>query len=361
MRTKLKLIEGLLLANLVLVMGFSNTAVVQAAVGLPDPLNTNRPAASLPQYNKGVDKSIGEYLCIPSDDNTGVALYDCIERVYRFGIVAGALMLVFSLVWAGYNYIVGGEAGKQKGKTMFIGSITGMLLILSSYVLLRFLNPDLVLYKPIQPPIFTSSGLPTCEAIGYGANCIITSGPNTGQVYQGGGTPGQGGCVNKEQGGCTAKTLAACPGMAKNQALGLRICNQESAGGQYAIMSGTDTCTEVTTNSVVSFSGGLWQINIENSAQDFPECAGVLKHVSPGDHCSVYPPYKPPGSQCKCRFGSGGRSAYDKCVEALKNPEKNTQNACRLFNTKSNAGTEPGIRGWQPWITSYNKCKNVNN
>ncbi len=247
-----------------------------------------------------------------------------------------------------------------KGKSIFLSALTGMIVILSSFVLLRFINPELVKFKVIQPPIFLASGLPKCEDIGFSQNCVIGSGANTGQVFVGG-SSGQGGCINKEQGGCTSQTLNACPGMAKNVPLGLRICNQESSGGNYGIMSGTDTCTETSTGAVISFSGGLWQLNIENSAQDFPECAGVLKHVSPGNHCSVYPPYKPAGSQCRCQFGSGGRSAYDRCVAALKDPVKNTQNACRLFNTRSTAGTESRIRGWQPWITSYNKCKNVNN
>lgn len=354
----LKQIKIVFLSTVVLLqlLTFVNPVVVQAA-DLANPIDTTTPAqgpAELPVYNAGVDKSIQDYLCTPS--GTGTDLFDCIGRLYRFGISAGAIAIVFFLVYAGYIYITGGEASKTKAKQTLYSALTGIAIMLGSYVLLNFINPNLVQIKTIQPPIFKALNLPSCEDIGFVDKCIITTGGSSGQVYSPPGATGKGGCFNKEQGACNKQTLAACPGMAKNVELGLRICNQESGGGQYGIMSGTDRCKEETTGQVVSFSGGLWQINIENSASDFPECAGVLKHVSPGDHCSVHPPYKT--IECTCRFGSGGRSAYDKCVAALKDPVKNTQQACHLFNTKSKGGTEPGIRGWQPWVTSYNKCKN---
>lgn len=166
------ILSGYLLALIL----FSFAAPAQAQI-LPNPINTNtnNTATSLPQYNKGVDTSIKDYLCVPDDSNLGGALYTCISRVYRFGVAFGAIALVFFIVYAGYMYMVGGEAAKGKAKSMIWSALTGMGIILGSYVLLRFINPSLVEFKSIQPPIFTAV-LPSCQDAGFGVNCILSDG-----------------------------------------------------------------------------------------------------------------------------------------------------------------------------------------
>lgn len=157
------------------------------------PLNTNTTQSSTaPSYiGKGVEGSIREYLCTPDGMDAGVALYQCISKVYRFGVAFGAIALVFFLVFAGYMYITGGESGKQKGKSMFLSAITGMVIILSSYVLLGFINPELTKIKPIQPPIFTANDLPSCTDVGLGVTCVLPDG----QVSTGGTVSGSGDCT----------------------------------------------------------------------------------------------------------------------------------------------------------------------
>ncbi len=151
-------------------------------------LNTNTPAPTQrPEYG-GVQQSIEKYLCVPNESNLGTALFDCISRVYKFGVAFGAIALVFFIVYAGYMYITGGEATKEKGKSTFISALTGMAIILGSYVLLGFINPDLVRIKPIQPPIFTAANLPLCADVGLGVNCVLPDGQIN--VGGGGGTPG---------------------------------------------------------------------------------------------------------------------------------------------------------------------------
>lgn len=177
---------------LVLQMLFGYVSAGLPAVSIPvahAQLNTNTPApTNIPQYTgHGVDESISKYLCTPDPANLGTDLYNCISKLYRFGIAFGAVALVFFVVLAGYTYITGGEAAKEKGKSILISALTGMAIILSSYVLLSFINPDLVKIKPIQPPIFSASDLPKCEDVGLGVNCVL---PN-GQVTTGGaGTAG---------------------------------------------------------------------------------------------------------------------------------------------------------------------------
>jgi hypothetical protein len=162
-------------------------AVAHAGLTDSGPLNTNSVApTNLPTYS-GVDQSIANYLCVPSDTSVGTALYSCITKLYRFGIAAGAIALVGCVVVAGYFYLAGGEASKAKGKGIFTSALTGVAIILSSYVLLGFVNPELTKIKIIQPPIFTASILPKCADVGLGENCVLPDG----QVrVGGGGTPG---------------------------------------------------------------------------------------------------------------------------------------------------------------------------
>jgi len=140
---------------------------------------------SLPQY-RNVESSLKDYVCTPKSD--GQDLPRCINKLYRFAIVAGALAMVFFLVWAGYYYIVGGEAGKAKGKGMFVNTLVGMALLLGSYTLLRFINPDLVAFKPVQPPIFHAENLPACGNVGFGVACVLSDGTTAIGNGSGGGT-----------------------------------------------------------------------------------------------------------------------------------------------------------------------------
>lgn len=125
----------------------------------------------LPEYS-GVDSSITEYLCTPTGD--GKDLERCINRLYRFGITAGAIILVAMVVFAGYLYITSGETGKGKAKSMLMNSLVGMAMLLGSYALLYFINPSLVAFRAIQPPIFSVADLPECAAIGLGEDCIVS-------------------------------------------------------------------------------------------------------------------------------------------------------------------------------------------
>lgn len=143
----------------------------------------------LPVYNGGVDKSIQDYLCTPSEPADGKDLERCVGRLYRFGISAGAIVVVFLFVYAGYTYITGGESGKTSAKKYIQNSLIGMAVLLGSYVLLNFVNPSLLKIKPIQPPIFTASDLPSCGEVGFGEKCLDTAG----QESTGGAPDQQGG------------------------------------------------------------------------------------------------------------------------------------------------------------------------
>ena len=134
---------------------------------------------------QGVEGSLTEYLCTPDANADGRALEQCINKLYRFGIAFGAIALVFFVVFAGYMYMVGGETGKGKAKGILQNALVGMGILLFSYVLLRFINPNLVIYKAIQPPIFTAS-LPSCDEIGYEDDCSVVNADGTTTTVTGG-------------------------------------------------------------------------------------------------------------------------------------------------------------------------------
>lgn len=346
MRNKIKLLKLLIGIYLVVFVGTSQLAVAQAQ-SLPDPINTNRSQSELPQYNRGVDKTIAEYLCVPSDDNLGTALYDCLGRVYRFGVVAGALTLVFFVVWAGYLYITGGETGKMKGKSMIINCVVGMLLLLGSYTLLRFLNPDLVLFKPIQPPIFSGAGLPTCEAVGFGTNCIITSGPNTGQVYQG----GSGGSGTSYGGkSCTPITNDASPASVNNLSkscfgkYGAEVVKSASivasseSGGNPSIPVGAGSCgagkpkARCTGGEIPVW--GLYQINLIVHKVGGLNCPAAFSGAAGGSFCR-------PNNQCTVV----NKPLYEQCAAAAINATNNINVACELYAANIARG-RPGFNDW---------------
>jgi hypothetical protein len=174
----MKLIKLLVVVGFILVI--FNPVFVLAQQTTTTTSTTTAPASqtALPKYS-GVDSSLKNYLCTPSEQADGKDLERCINRLYRFSLSAGALVLVFFLVLAGYLYITSGEAGKTKAKSILMNSISGMAILAGSYLLLYFINPSLVAFKPIQPPVFTTQGLPSCEAVGFGVNCIVNGDEET--------------------------------------------------------------------------------------------------------------------------------------------------------------------------------------
>ena len=170
MKKIIALVFILVVLNPVAVYATNHTSPVTQQ---PPATATTQATTDFPIY-QGVDGSIRDYLCTPSAVADGRDLERCINRLYRFGISAGALVLVFMVVAAGYLYITGGETGKGKGKAMLMNSLVGMGILLGSYVLLYFINPTLVAFKPIQPPIFDAKDLPSCEEVGLGNDCVIS-------------------------------------------------------------------------------------------------------------------------------------------------------------------------------------------
>jgi|GEM_PF-6708640 len=288
----------------------------------------------------------GFNICTANPNDPAHNLSNCINNIYVFSIGLGGFIAVFMFVWAGYMYITGGDERISKAKSIFGSTIAGLLLLFGVYAILNTINPSLTqLNGVILPQVNCTNDPKTGD---YGCQILYPTGPVIG--LQGGpgsgGTGGASACVNQEHGSCTKAVISACPAMAANMDNALKACNQESAGGIPLIPSGVDKCTETTTGQVVSFSWGLWQLNVAagSTQPEFSECAGVLTQAGgPWKQLCV------DGSTCgrTCTFGSGGLVAFQGCVKALGSPERNTKQACTLYQ---NSG------GWGPWPYTRKVC-----
>ena len=110
----------------------------------PTTTPTTKPARAIGP----VEKTIGQYLCTPTVDTN---LYSCINKLYRFSLAAGFFIAVLFIVVAGYLYMTGGEKGITTAKSIVSSTFIAIIIMSTSYILLRQINPELVKFKPIQP------------------------------------------------------------------------------------------------------------------------------------------------------------------------------------------------------------------
>lgn len=335
-RTGRILLTGLLVVNLLLGYVGQSTLSAQAQSVIPDAIDTTKSGVvGAPQYG-GVEDSIRDYLCVPDDNNLGTALYVCITKLYRFGIAFGGIALVFFIVFAGYMYMTGGESSKEKAKGILLSGLTGMAIILSSYVLLNFINPDLVKIKPIQPPIFTASSLPSCEEVGYGQDCVLPSGQV--QTVSNGGSYGGKGCkpITNDASPASVNNLTkSCFGQ-----YGAEVVKQASivasseSGGNPSLPVGAGSCGKE--KPAARCTGGeipvwgLYQINLTVHKVGGLNCPAAFgnKEWTCSKSCTVTNP-----------------ALYNQCVAAAKNATNNINAACAISQASLSAG-KPRFNAW---------------
>ena len=94
--------------------------------------------------------------CVPGEGNT----YQCdipwigeyINGIYKYGINIAGILAAIVLMAGGLLWLIsGGDASKiTQAKNLIIGSITGLVILMCSYILLTQINPDLVKMTPIS-------------------------------------------------------------------------------------------------------------------------------------------------------------------------------------------------------------------
>lgn len=113
------------------------------------------PQVSIPNSDPNLDIQKGTILGVPGDTSL-IAKY--IKGFFVFGIGALAILSVVMIAWGGIQWLTaGGNAGQvTNAKTTILGALGGLILGLSSYVILQTVNPDLVNFKiksiaPVDP------------------------------------------------------------------------------------------------------------------------------------------------------------------------------------------------------------------
>jgi hypothetical protein len=86
-----------------------------------------------------------------------LSLSQMIDVLFTGAIILGAIVAFITLVYVGIQYIVSGAnpAARSRARDRFIAVIIGILILLTSVLLLRTINPDLVDIKNIQISIPT--------------------------------------------------------------------------------------------------------------------------------------------------------------------------------------------------------------
>ena len=300
MKNLFRTIKLLTICSVLSVQVFVYAGVVNAQPAIvKDPLTTDQSAErELPKYNAGVDQSIADYLCVPT--GKGTDLYDCIGKLYRFGIAAGAISLVFFIVIAGYFYITGGEQGKGKGKGVLMNAATGMGILLFSYVLTGKV----------------------------GANCQpAPSGP---------------GSIEALSKSCFAKYGEEVVRQASI------VANAESAGGTPGLPVGAGSCgkgkppARCAGGEIPVF--GMFQINLAaHEVYDGNKLLNCKSAFANGFTCNN-----------GCRVTN--TTLYNQCVTAVKKVENDINTACLIYEKSKKAGNH----GFQPWGNSgnlhYQRC-----
>lgn len=75
-----------------------------------------------------------------------------IGNAYKYGVVIGSVLAVMMIMIGGVMYMIGGlnQTLIGKGKEFIVGAVTGLILLLGSYILLNTVNPNLIHLQPIE-------------------------------------------------------------------------------------------------------------------------------------------------------------------------------------------------------------------
>ena len=233
-------------------------------------------------------------------------LYTFLNLVFVIALSVGAVMAVLQLAVAGYMYM-GSDLwqNKQKVKDKIRDAFIGLFLLLSVWIVLNLINPNILKLNLIFPKIDTgappatagTSASPSSPLSGVGRALRISSGP------------------------CAPNPIFA--GYARQMSC---ICGAES-GGQPNRPSETDRTVDGR-----PVSTGLYQINLSANP--------------------VYCPGEPP---LDCRPAFSGRlgssnirpriideNLYSRCIAAANRKECSEATAHRLLN-------QSGLNNWGAW------------
>jgi|GEM_PF-1331554 len=134
--------------------GTSNANYICCCVNATDP---KMPKFIMPTFEVNIPTvQLSSSTCLPGENGT----YQCdipwigeyINGIYKYGINIAGILAAIVLMAGGLLWLIsGGDASKiTQAKNLIIGSITGLVILMCSYILLTQINPDLVKMTPIS-------------------------------------------------------------------------------------------------------------------------------------------------------------------------------------------------------------------
>lgn len=252
-----------------------------------------------------------------------------IMAIYKFGLWTVGISAVFMISIGAFMYITsaGNTSSTKKAKEIIFDAIAGVILALTSYILLYTINPALVQLN----------------------NPSYDGGDTTSNTVSGSKTKN---CQVVTNGDCSVNNLQkTCFGA--NAEKMSKICSIESNGNPNKCGLNDTNCTDKCKDGN-TFSIGLFQINMITSAGSVG-CNGSDIFTISGSG--------PQGTCLERKTNSNGltycskwdcevknRAKYDECLKKLINGQTNINVACNLPSKNSNGSSV------SPWKNTASSC-----
>jgi hypothetical protein len=103
-------------------------------------------------------------------------LADYVISLYRYGVVLGSIFAVAALMIGGILFLsaAGMPGNVEKAKTIIFGALTGLVLLLASYLILNIINPNLT--NPTAIKVDTVEPVPAIDFIEEGGSAAPYTG-----------------------------------------------------------------------------------------------------------------------------------------------------------------------------------------
>jgi hypothetical protein len=260
------------------------------------------PTVELTEVNCDLNPQTNNYVCaVPW-------IGEYINGIYKYGINIAGILAALVLMGGGLLWLIsGGDASKiTQAKNLIIGSITGLVILMCSYILLTQINPDLIQMKSIS--------------LGYIAKDITPPPGNTAEFAAS--------CKSTTTGECAISNMS---GFGARVSEASAICMAES-GGNAGIFNKLTKCTggEYAVWGLFQFTLSANPfIDENNNTLNCPK-AFDKTWTNSSPTCTVI-----------------DKTLYDACVKASTNPKLSILNAQKLVTASS---------GWGPWEANSKWC-----
>ena len=203
---------------------------------------------------------------------TSTLLPSYIGAFYKYGLTVTGLLATVILMAGGIIWLTsaGNESKVKQAKEMIFGSLAGVLLLFSSYIILETINPELVKLRPIESQSIDEVNLDiVCCQTTFGAwmmkadECVEMEGSRMKNYYA-----EDGKCIKR--GCCSARNdndyqkVAACTDSFKSQ------CPGEVTYRGHTNEFAAQPCSEIRACQAWRDNGGIF--NSCENAKDADEC-----------------------------------------------------------------------------------------